>query len=629
MPKERNCPVDQIEPSEDFEVALPPGGLLPEHYVHRKLSIEKPWLVLLLGFVSGLALTLCFNVAGMGWLGFFALVPWVVAVVTCSRTGWAMLGSFGLGLAFWMVNVHWVMPITIAGYLATCVYLSSYFLLGGWLLRHCYQGRRLPFFILLPIIWVGLELLRGHVITGFSWLLLGHSQYRWIRLIQIADLVGAYGVSFLVAMVNGLIVDLLVQPLFVRSKQGAKPSVVLAVGVVSLIGLGVFALVYGTVQMYSGQLRPGPKVAVIQENFPISVTRAAHNDRQIFDAHRKLSQEAGETYKPDLIVWPESMAQPFLYPKVTELASERGSFKMLVDGKSDVLRPMNWSVTDFRNAEYAQTELSKLARQVNAHLLVGSSARTYSWQGNELYILAFRNSTFLCRSDGLILHQRYDKMHPVPFSEYIPLRKSVPLFRKLVIACSPYDSDYSMEHGPGPEIFAFTTNDGKSSFRFATPICYEGTVPDLCREFVLPENEPKIDFLVNVSNDGWFNGSWELSQHLVCYVFRAVENRIAIARAVNTGISGFVDSAGRLHDLVSENGRRRGVKGVACARLQIDSRISVYSRTGDWFALLCGLCGLAVFVDSLRGPWRRRRAKLLLVLMTAVMLADAVGRWLF
>ncbi len=155
-------------------------------------------------------------------------------------------------------------------------------------------------------------------------------------------------------------------------------------------------------------------------------------------------------------------------------------------------------------------------------------------------------------------------------------------------------------------------------------------MPELCRKFVLPEAEDgiKIDFLVNISNDGWFNASWELNQHLVCYVFRAVENRIAIARAVNTGISGFVDSTGRLHDLVSQDGQRRGVAGVACARLQIDSRISVYSRMGDWFALLCGVCGLAVFVDSLRGPWRGRRGKLLLVLLAGVMLADAVGRWL-
>ncbi len=611
MPDKHNRPPSPIETPDDFEVALPPGELLPEHYLNRKLTIHKPWLVLLLSLLTGLALTLCFNVPGLAWLAFFALVPWVLATVTCVRTPWAMFGSFLLGLVFWMVNVHWIIPVTIAGYLGTCLYLSSYFLLGGWLLRHCYQRRRLPFFIMLPLIWVGLELLRGHVITGFSWLLLGHSQYRWIRLIQIADLVGAYGVSFLVAMVNGFIVDLLAQPLFVRTKQGSRPSLVAAAGVVSLIGLAVFTLIYGTTQMNFGPLSDGPKVAVIQENFPISVTRASQNDREVFDAYRKLTTQANQTHHPDIIVWPESMAQPFLYPKVPEQASQR-------------------RFTDSHNGEYVQKELSKLARQVNAHLLVGSSARTYTRQPDSLNTrISSYNSAFLARPDGLILHQRYDKMHLVPFAEYIPLRKTFPPLLELVKAVGPYDFDHSLEHGSSAEIFAVTIENTQSSFRFATPICYEGTVADLCRSFVLPENQPKIDFLLNVSNDGWFNASWELSQHLVCYVFRAVENRVPIARAVNTGISGFVDSTGRLHDLVTQDSRIRGVAGFACARLRIDPRITIYSQTGDFFALLCGFAALAVFIDSLRGPSKHRRARVLLVLLTIVMLADAVGRWLF
>ncbi|NIA06828.1 MAG: apolipoprotein N-acyltransferase [Actinobacteria bacterium] len=625
---------DRIDTEADFKVALPPGELLPEHYLDRKLSIRSGRRVLLLGLLSGIALTLCFNVPGLSWLAFIALVPWVVATTASSSTAWAMLGSFLLGLTFWGVNVYWVAQITLGGYLGQCVYLSAYFLLGGWLLRHCYQRRRLPFFLLLPIIWVGLELLRGHVITGFSWLLLGHSQYRWIRLIQIADLTGAYGVSFIVAMTNGLIVDLLLQPLFLRTKSGSKPSVVVAVGVVTLVGLGVFTLLYGTIQMYSGNFRAGPKVALIQENFPIKVTRAPENDLEVFEKHRQSTLRAGQIFKPDLIVWPESMAQPFLYPKVVEQVVRTGqegpAFEIPVDGKPTILfPPSQFNITDFRNGEYIQKELPKLAQKVNSYLLVGSPARTYisNPDGRTIRIQSW-NSAFLCRPDGYILNQRYDKIHLVPFSEYIPLRKSFPPLLKLVIYFSPYDFDHSLESGSAPEIFAITSRDGKSNYRFATPICYEGTVPDLCRKFVLPARGGKIDFLVNISNDGWFNASWELNQHLVCYVFRAVENRIPIARAVNTGISGFVDSTGRLHDLVSKNGRTRGVAGISSAQLQIDSRVSLYSRTGDWFALLCGLGSLIVFVDSMLGQWKHRWARTLLLLMTMVMLADAIGRWL-
>jgi len=623
---------DKIDLEADFKVALPPGELLPEHYLDRKLSIKSGRRILLLGLISGTALTLCFNVSGLSWLAFIALVPWVVGTTACASVGWAMLGSFLLGLAFWMVNTYWVVPITVAGYLGECVYLSAYFLLAGWLLRHCYQRCRLPFFLMLPIIWVGLELLRGHVITGFSWLLLGHSQYRWIRLIQIADLTGAYGVSFIVAMTNGLIVDLFLQPLFLRTKSGSKPSVVAAVGVVALAGVGVFTLVYGTVQMYSGQFRPGPKVALIQENFPISVTRAPENDLEVFAKHRQSTLLANKMYKPDLIVWPESMAQPFLYPKLIEQPAAVNQMPdfAVINGSIGTIVPQNQvTMEDFRNAQYVQEELGKLASEVKAYLLVGSSARiiTDKPDSNQLQMNQ-RNSAFLCRPDGLLLHQRYDKIHLVPFGEYIPFRKALPALYELILKLSPYNFDHTIENGPEPpEVFSFTTADGKS-YRFATPICYEGTVPDLCRRFVLPASGNKIDFLVNISNDGWFNASWELSQHLVCYVFRAVENRIAIARAVNTGISGFVDSTGRLHNLVEENGRIRGVEGISSAELQIDSRISLYSRAGDWFALLCGLGALIIFVDSMLGPWKRRWPRTLLVLMTTIMLVDAIGRWL-
>jgi apolipoprotein N-acyltransferase len=306
------------------------------------------------------------------------------------------------------------------------------------------------------------------------------------------------------------------------------------------------------------------------------------------------------------------------------------AFEIAVDGEPTILSPdREVHITDFRNGEYVHKELSKLAQQVNSHLLVGSPARTYiSNPDGRTIRVEFWNSAFLCRADGYILNRRYDKMHLVPFSEYIPLRKSIPLLVKLVVFFSPYDFDHSLESGSVPEIFVITSRDGKSNYRFATPICYEGTVPDLCRRFVLPATGEKIDFLVNISNDGWFNASWELSQHLVTYVFRAVENRIPIARSVNTGISGFVDSSGRLHNLVSDGGRTRGVAGISSAQLQIDSRVSLYSRRGDWFALLCGLGSLIVFVDSMLVQWKYRLARTLLLVMTIVMLADAIGRWL-
>ena len=633
MPDQQSSAPEKMNSPDEFEVVLPPGELLPEGYLGRKYRIEKSWKILPLGLLTGLGLTFCFNFEGFSWLAFFALVPWAIGVVACTSVGWAMFGSFLLGLGFWLVNGHWVIPVTVAGYLGLCVYLSSYFLLGGWMLRNCYHGRRLPFFLALPIIWVGLELLRGHVITGFSWLLLGHSQYQWLKLIQIADLTGAYGVSFIVAMANGLMLDLLLQPLFLRTRKGSKPSVVVAVGTVTLIGVGVFALVYGWRQLNTGQYRPGPKLAVVQDNFPISVTRTEQNDLKVVAAYRKLTIEADKKYKPDLIVWPESMAQPYLYPKVFEQPARDGEFpgfKIINGDVKEVFPKSPLSLEDLRNAQRVQQEVPQLAKQLGTYLLVGSSSRLFTAIPGRMELeINQLNSSFLIWPDGsLRSRQRYDKVHLVPFGEYIPFRKAFPPLYNLIRELSPYKFDHSIYEGSTLKIFSFASRDGQRNYRFATPICYEGTVPDLCRRFVLPAGEPKIDFLINVSNDGWFNASWELSQHLVCYVFRAVENRVPIARAVNTGISGFVDSDGRIHDLVSENGRIRGVKGISSAKLRLDSRVSIYARTGDWFALLCGIGGLAVFIDSMFRPWKRRWPRLLLVLMTLALLLDAVGRWL-
>ncbi len=138
-------------------------------------------------------------------------------------------------------------------------------------------------------------------------------------------------------------------------------------------------------------------------------------------------------------------------------------------------------------------------------------------------------------------------------------------------------------------------------FRFAVPICYEDVMPYVSRRFVTdPDTGGKrTDLLLNISNDGWFGHTNEHPRHLAICAFRAVENRVPIARAVNTGISGFIESNGRIHDLVTKDGRSRGpgVTGYSVATLQVDSRHSLYSRVGDVFALACLLLTGMLYVD--------------------------------
>jgi apolipoprotein N-acyltransferase len=174
--------------------------------------------------------------------------------------------------------------------------------------------------------------------------------------------------------------------------------------------------------------------------------------------------------------------------------------------------------------------------------------------------------------------------------------------------------EYSIEPGTEFKTFSMTArSDPQRVYRFGVPICYEDVMPYIGRRFVTdpPTGGKRVDFLLNISNDGWFVHSNELPQHLAICAFRAVENRVGIARAVNTGISGFIDPNGRIHDLVQENGRSHGpgIRGYSVARVGVDSRHSLYSRTGDVLAVLCALLSLVLFIDYLVVRARQRSSE--------------------
>src|SRR5262245_51678093 len=134
------------------------------------------------------------------------------------------------------------------------------------------------------------------------------------------------------------------------------------------------------------------------------------------------------------------------------------------------------------------------------------------------------------------------------------------------------------------------TSADHRNFGFAAPICFEDLMPAIGRAFsVSPGGGKRADFLLSISNDGWFNHSAAVPQHLAVCAFRAVENRVGIARSVNSSCSGFIDPCGRMHDLVQRDGRVLGreIFGYSVAQVRTDPRVTVYSRRGDWLGLLC------------------------------------------
>lgn len=493
--------------------------------------------------LSGFLLILIFPWYDVEWLAWVALVPLLTATRrACLRTafwgGW-FAGCVGyLGILRWvphtMINYGGVPMAVSYGILSLLVlYVGLYvgvFATGwAWGLRVWPRG----VWLVMPALWVALEWVRAHALSGFPWASLGYSQYLHGPLIQVAELTSVYGVSFALVLGNVLIAQLL-HTLRRRHWRGiGLPGVLAAVCLVVIWGWGWWRLHQLTDA--TPAVSDGLGVALIQGNIEqdLKWDRAAREE--IFSIYRTLTSEAAVDPMVDLIVWPEA-ATPFLF------ANER----------------------DFR------TRLLGLAREIERPLLFGSPS--YARQGGEDVMY---NSAFLVGAEATVLG-RYDKIHLVPFGEYIPWRRFLFFLDKLVEGIGDFRS--------GEAYTVMTLPQG----RFAVLICFEVIFPDLVRHFV----RQGAQFLVNITNDAWFGYSPASYQHLSMVVFRAVENRLPIVRAANTGISAIIEPTGRLTQQ-TDLYRRTWMKGRVTPA---QGASTFYTRWGDLFAYSCGLVTAVVVV---------------------------------
>ena len=561
---------------------------LPGDYRLRRAVLRGRAVVALTGLTMVL-LTVIQEPIGWSALAWLALAPWVLAVVGAKSGGMMAGTSYVLGLAYYLVNLWWLAPVTAAGYGGLCFYLAWYFVLSGWILRRVYLRRRWPFTLVLPCVWVAQEYLRAVVLTGFPWLSLSHSQHESLRLIQVSDVLGAYGVTFLVAMVSGLGCDLLLRPLRPGQAEGRRP--VLGPRALALLTAGclVAATLYGKYRLSEGEstITAGATVAVIQEAIPQFVKQQPESAEEIFDRHLVLSEEALRAeVRPELIVWPETMAVRPLNREYLSIVPAPGS------AQEDV---------DYLSASHIfDQQLRALAGQ-GVSLLVGAPSVELEDSG----AVRQYNSAILYRAGGQRYPGRYDKMHLVPFGEVVPFRESIPWLYRLLMGFTPYDFEYTLEAGDEAVVFDLDRSDKESAgpARFAVAICYEDVTPSVPRQLTAAANGRKrADFLLNISNDGWFvrggdgapiEPTAELLQHWAICKFRAVENRVGIVRAVNTGISGFImptgaaQGAGLAGSLPADPRARQAVAGFLTDTVYFDSRVALYSRMGDVFAIAC------------------------------------------
>ena len=496
----------------------------------RLISLPRP-LHVLAGLATGGLLFLSFPPVNCWPLAWVACVP--LLVLTARHPAKSVVPAYLGGALFFIAGIEWVRHGNFYGMLLLGLFLGLYlaaFAMAAGLVR---RRVAVPLGLLAPVVWVALEAVRSNFMTGFPYLLLGHTQIDTRRLIQVIDVTGVYGVSFIVMAVNGFLADVLMLRAKRRVLATALSGALAAAGVAG-------AMVYGQHRVQDVHVEDGPEVCVVQINTPQSVKNrwtldAAELAFSDYARSTYFARKQAQTPSP-LVIWPET-ALPDCYN----------------DSSSEWISELT-------------IKLERLMR-VNEidRMLIGMAAQDLKSSGREV----FNSAIYILGKPGV--YERYDKMHLVPFGEYIPLAKLL-FFLKQVV---PYEQPFSM--GRDYKIFE---HDGRT---FAVVICYEDIFPGLVRRFV----SRGAEFLVNISNEGWFYESAEADQHLAIARCRAIECRRGMVRATNSGISCLIDPLGRVVKAVEKNGRTKLVDGWLTGRVPLCSGQTVYVRVGDAFALAC------------------------------------------
>jgi len=574
--------------------------------------LKKAWmkniLLCALPFVASAAmLTVIQTPISWSLLAWVSLVPFILACSPDAKPRRLVLVSYVISLFYWLGNLYWIVPVTIAGWIAFCLYTALLWPILALCLRYC-RTKKIPLFLVSAVLVVGIERTQGLFLGGFFWRFLAHSQYQNIPLIQIADIFGTAGVSFLIAMVNGLLAELIIAA---GTKNIFKIKQLLKV--VLVCSAVVATIIYGRwrISQEDQCIQPGPYVASLQSNVPQSVKRSFKSSEELFNGlmeQSKASAQAGA----ELIVWPETMVQATLNPEVLRL-----------------LEPSHpWNVFDKALREHSKD---------TAFVLVGAYGGMPVIRENlEIHLAKRYNSAFLYKRNGEQAAKSYNKIHLVPFGEVLPFRKSCRWLYNFLMKFTPYNYDYSLDagseytvfemagQGQSPDPSAPPQDDEKetSVYKFGVMICYEDTVPAIARRFALDKQGTKrLDWLVNISNDGWFVRfkneqvlpSAELAQHAVVCAFRAVENRLSILRSVNTGISCLIDSSGGIRygylagNLPPNTMARTGMPGWFLDRIMIDKRTTFFSKFGEWLGFCCEVCLIFLIIVSLSARFFRTR----------------------
>lgn len=508
----------------------------------------------LISAASGLLMYSLFPPLDFSYLAWISLLPLLVSLYFYGPLS-SFLISFLTGLLLAAFHIRWLNEVSsfpLFAYFVMSAYFGIFLGLFGLLYQVISQRTKWPLTLFAPCIWVAIEYIRSNLsFLAIPWILIGHSQYRTHTIAQIASVTSVYGISFLIVLINSALADVIIYSInytkgftFLRgSWRRAALSLSISLSIVVCI------MVWGMhrVKGFDKIKRDLLTISLIQANIPQDIKWNSECRDMIMEQYNDLTLRASQGH-PDLIIWPESATPCYL---------------------------MHDQIT--------YHTVTKLVREMGIPLLLGSTMYAKIMHKGEKTGGA-KNTAFFIDKNGRIVSV-YHKIRLLPFGEYLPLEDWFPWPRWLV----PKSGTFI----PGTRPVIFYHPKGPS---FGVVICWENLFPGLFRGFV--KMDPQ--FMVNLTNEGWFGKTAASRQILSMSVFRAIEHGISLLRCANTGISCLIDPVGRIQERVEdEEGNDIMVAGFITVPVFDASGKTFYTRYGDIFAQLCSIGTVFLIVLAL------------------------------
>ncbi len=532
-------------------------------------SRHRYWLAAIAG------LLLAGSFPGIGFAGLAWIAPGLILASALGKRGAERFRiGYIAGLAHYLASLYWLLLIPYRwhgipfgpalGWLALSAYLAVYPAIWVWLLPSAQKtatnlsgvpvqtwAHRTLWSLYGAALWVALEMVIARMFTGFPWNLLGSTQFQLTPLIQISSVTGIYGVSFLIVWVSLSLLSAALMVVFRPTVRAAwMGEIVLPLAVVMILFSAGLHRIRET---------PAPqrtlKVTLVQPSIPQTLIWDTNRDMQRFEEVIQLSKDA-LTNQTDLMLWPEAAVPGLAY----------------------------WY-------PYIHSPITNLAAEHHVWLILGSDDAGISEHPATADEVEYYNASFLVSRDGDFV-RRYRKRNLVAFGEYIPLIRWLPFIKWF----TPIEGGFT----PGEKPVPFVLND--LHVKTSVLICFEDIFPQLVREYA----DDDTDFLVNLTNNGWFGEGAAQWQHAAGAIFRAVENGLPLVRCSNNGLTAWADSRGRLRQIFHD--ARGAIYGPGFMTAEIpllnigEKRTSTfYHANGDVFGWTCvGIVILSLIPRILR-----------------------------